>query len=62
MVLHFLELVAIYLTAPETRGRTLEEIDEIFNSAHPVKKSLERHSITIVAGEGVKEDQSGFDT
>jgi sugar porter (SP) family MFS transporter len=34
-------LVMIYLYFPETKGRTLEEIDEIFQAPNPVKKSLE---------------------
>ncbi|KAJ1557966.1 hypothetical protein HK096_004323, partial [Nowakowskiella sp. JEL0078] len=35
-------LVMIYFYFPETKGRTLEEIDEIFQDPHPVKKSLEK--------------------
>lgn len=31
----------MYKTFPETKGRTLEEIDIIFNSSDPVATSLE---------------------
>ncbi|KAJ1551293.1 hypothetical protein HK096_001753 [Nowakowskiella sp. JEL0078] len=34
-------LVVVYLYFPETSGRTLEELDEVFNSPDPVVKSLE---------------------
>ncbi|KAJ9130906.1 Sugar/inositol transporter [Pleurostoma richardsiae] len=34
------EVFIVYLFFPETKGRTLEEINEIFDDPHPVKKSL----------------------
>ncbi|EIW68359.1 hypothetical protein TREMEDRAFT_63529 [Tremella mesenterica DSM 1558] len=37
-----LETVAWYIFAVETKGRTLEELDEIFNAPHPVRASLQR--------------------
>jgi sugar porter (SP) family MFS transporter len=40
-------LVMIYLHFPETKGRTLEELDEIFTSPNPVKKSLEKPDRTF---------------
>jgi len=39
--------VMIYLYFPETKGRTLEELDEIFQSPNPVKKSLEKPERTV---------------
>ena len=53
VVLHFLQLVAMYFTVVETKQRSLEELEEIFNDAKPVKKSLEKHQVLVVDG-GVK--------
>lgn len=39
----------------ETKGRSLEELQEIFTDPHPVKKSLQKHKILLVAGQGVKD-------
>ncbi|KAJ7705945.1 hypothetical protein B0H14DRAFT_3645076 [Mycena olivaceomarginata] len=36
------ETIVIYLIAVETKGRTLEELDEIFEDLHPVNASLRR--------------------
>ncbi|KAJ7737847.1 hypothetical protein B0H14DRAFT_3168259 [Mycena olivaceomarginata] len=36
------ETIVIYLIAVETKGRTLEELDEIFEDPHPVNASLRR--------------------
>ena len=58
VVLHFAELAAMYLTVVETKGRSIEEIDEIFNDEKPVKKSLQRHEIVVRSGEGVKMEMS----
>lgn len=38
----------------ETKGRSLEELEEIFADPHPVKKSMEKHKIVLVTGRGVK--------
>jgi len=38
----------------ETKGRSLEELEEIFADPHPVKRSLEKHKIIVVEGKGVK--------
>ncbi|POS69465.1 lactose permease [Diaporthe helianthi] len=35
------EWVCIFLLFPETKGRTLEEMDEVFSAPNPVAKSLE---------------------
>lgn len=45
-----LGIAAIYFTFVETKGRTLEEIDEIFANPHPVKRSLQKREL-IVGGE-----------
>ncbi|KAF7355620.1 MFS lactose [Mycena sanguinolenta] len=37
------ETVIIWFCAVETKGRTLEELDEIFEDRHPVKASLNKH-------------------
>ena len=56
LVFHFLQWVAMYFTIVETKGRSLEEIEEIFEDPKPVKKSLERHEVLIRHGVGVKEE------
>lgn len=38
----------IYFFFVETKGRSLEEIDEIFADPHPVKKSLQRQEVLVV--------------
>ncbi|KAH6716204.1 putative MFS monosaccharide transporter [Leptodontidium sp. MPI-SDFR-AT-0119] len=43
-----LELVVIYFFWPETKDRTLEELDELFQAPNPVKKSLEPRGISTV--------------
>jgi len=39
--------VIMYFALPETKNRTLEELDVIFNSPHPVKESLRPHRLAI---------------
>ncbi|PPQ71097.1 hypothetical protein CVT24_009848 [Panaeolus cyanescens] len=46
------ECAVIYFCAVETKGRTLEELDEIFAAPNPVKKSTSKHEIKIVEKEG----------
>lgn len=36
-----------YVMMPETKQRTLEELDEIFAARNPVKHSLVRHKIAL---------------
>ncbi|KAJ5691750.1 hypothetical protein N7462_001173 [Penicillium macrosclerotiorum] len=40
-----IEMVVIYFWFPETKERTLEELEEVFSTPNPVKKSLERRHI-----------------
>ena len=54
MILHFLELAGLYFTAVETKGRSLEELEEIFESPNPVKASLKKQTVVVKEGEGVK--------
>lgn len=42
------EFIVIFLFFPETKGRTLEELEEVFSSKNPVKKSLEKRSAQTV--------------
>lgn len=44
----------------ETKGRTLEEINEIFDAPYPKKKSLERH-IVVITDHGALEKESGLE-
>ncbi|KAK3935844.1 general substrate transporter [Diplogelasinospora grovesii] len=45
-----IEFTVIYFFWPETRGRTLEELQEVFEAKDPVKKSLEPKTIqTVIA-------------
>ncbi|KAK1763177.1 general substrate transporter [Phialemonium atrogriseum] len=41
------QAAVIYMLIPETKGRTLEELDEIFNAKSPVKASLARRTIAV---------------
>lgn len=41
--------VVIFFWIPETKGRTLEELDEIFNSSNPVKASLKKKRLAFDA-------------
>ncbi|KAH9209366.1 sugar transporter [Leptodontidium sp. 2 PMI_412] len=43
-----IELVIIYFFWPETKDRTLEELDEWFQAPHPVTKILEPRGMSIV--------------
>ncbi|KAH8656823.1 putative sugar transporter [Ilyonectria robusta] len=54
LVLHFVELLAMYLTVVETKGRSLEEIESIFLAPNPVKVSLQKKEVIVRRGVGVK--------
>lgn len=56
LILHFVEWVLMYFAIVETKGRSLEEIDEIFKSANPVKTSKQKHEVYIKDGTGVTAD------
>ena len=42
-----IQLVAFYFLFPETRRRTLEELDRIFEAKNPVKASLVPHRVAV---------------
>ncbi|KAF7290931.1 MFS domain-containing protein [Mycena chlorophos] len=46
------ECVVIYFCVVETKGRTLEELEEIFNDPHPVRASLRVRKVAVVTDEG----------
>lgn len=56
LILHFAEWAMMYFALVETKGRSLEEIDEIFQSANPVKTSKQKHEVYIKDGTGVTAD------
>ncbi|KAM3424023.1 hypothetical protein BST61_g11426 [Cercospora zeina] len=41
------QAVVFYLFLPETKGRTLEELDTIFEARNPVKESLKAHKLAV---------------
>ncbi|RDW82721.1 sugar transporter hexose transporter [Coleophoma cylindrospora] len=45
----FIQGTVIFLTIPETKNRTLEELDEIFQSSNPVKTSLLKKKLGLDA-------------
>lgn len=49
----FIQGVLIYFLAPETKGRTLEELDEIFNSPNPRKASTQKKKVALDANANV---------
>jgi len=53
-------VVVIYFTFIETKGWSLEEIEGLFQSPHPVKKSLEKKQVTI-REDGVISDVNGVE-
>ncbi|KAF5123932.1 Lactose permease [Metarhizium anisopliae] len=42
-----ISVIIIYFTLPETKGRTLEELDQIFAAKNPVKASLSKKEILV---------------
>jgi Na+/melibiose symporter-like transporter len=53
LVLHFIHNGMMWYSCVETKGRTLEEIDEIFNDPKPVKRSKQKTRIITEAGAGI---------
>jgi len=49
-----LGIVTIYFTFVETKGRALEEIDEIFADPHPVRRSLQKREVVVGGKEEIK--------
>lgn len=62
MVWCAVQALIVYVFIPETKGRTLEELDEIFNSPNPVRASLTKGAVyideeqTVIPLRDVKED------
>ncbi|KAF6814727.1 MFS lactose [Colletotrichum sojae] len=54
LVLHFAHWVLMYFVTVETKGRSLEELEEIFNNPKPVKRSKQISRVVVGAGVGVK--------
>ncbi|KAH6661953.1 general substrate transporter [Plectosphaerella plurivora] len=54
LVLHFVHLALMYISCVETKERTLEELEEIFNDPKPVKRSLQKTRVVIDTGVGVQ--------
>ncbi|KAJ5459940.1 uncharacterized protein N7458_001492 [Penicillium daleae] len=48
IVWDLIEIVVIYFWFPETKERTLEELEEVFSAPNPVAKSLEPRDISTV--------------
>lgn len=48
LVIDAVGILFIYLFFVETKGRSLEEIDEIFASDSPVKTSLKRQEVVVI--------------
>jgi len=42
-----IQALVIYFFIPETKGRTLEELDDIFNAKNPRKASLEKKKVEL---------------
>ncbi|KAL7947770.1 general substrate transporter [Trichoderma barbatum] len=47
------QFVVVYFFIPETKGRTLEELDEIFEDRHPVKASTTKKSVAVDSHGGI---------
>jgi MFS family permease len=54
LVLHFVHLVLMYVFIVETKGRSLEELEEIFEDPKPVKRSLQKTEVVVGGGIGAK--------
>jgi len=47
------QTIIFYYFLPETKQRTLEELDELFADKNPVKASLRPHRVAVTAGKEV---------
>lgn len=45
----------MFFTLPETKGRSIEELNYVFNSRNPVKESLRKTTVIVREGDGVKD-------
>ncbi|KAF4976233.1 hypothetical protein FZEAL_7071 [Fusarium zealandicum] len=54
LVLHVIHWVLMYFVTVETKGRSLEEVEEIFNDPKPVKRSKQVNRVVVGSGVGVK--------
>lgn len=54
LCIHVVHWVLMYFVSVETKGRSLEEIEEIFNDPKPVQRSKRLNSVVIGEGVGVK--------
>jgi Sugar (and other) transporter len=45
----FFEAMVMFFFWPETKGRTLEELDEIFSAKNPVKESLRLKKVVVAS-------------
>lgn len=53
MVWCVVQTAVFYFFLPETKQRTLEELDEVFAAQNPVKASLKRHELTVTTNKEV---------
>ncbi|KAM5349849.1 hypothetical protein ACJ41O_006354 [Fusarium nematophilum] len=54
LILHCIHWVLMYFVTVETKGRSLEELEEIFNDPRPVKRSKQINRVVVSSGVGVK--------
>ncbi|KAL7963105.1 general substrate transporter [Trichoderma compactum] len=47
------QVIVVYFFIPETKGRTLEELDEIFEAKNPVKASTAKKSVAVDSHGGI---------
>lgn len=54
LVLHLFHWFMMYFVTVETKGRSLEELEEIFNDPKPVKRSKQISRVVVSSGVGIK--------
>lgn len=54
LVLHVVHWFMMWRVCVETKGRSLEEIQEIFEDRHPVKRAKQYATVVVARGDGVK--------